>query len=102
MATKMMDIALEDDDLKITAGGDFEIVESTQEHQRQLVLNGKGDFKEFPDACVDAEGYVDDDGDNNGLDALINAIVTEFINDGMSVESVAPDRTGQIISKAEY
>jgi len=98
MRRKQIDIGLTDDDLTIVAG-DFVAVESTLEHQRQLTVNNKGDFKENPTICVGAAMYLDED---DGFTSLIRAITTEFTRDGMDVQSVALDAAGHIISKAEY
>lgn len=99
MARRQIDIALSDNDLHITAGGDFAAVESSKEHMRQLVQNGKGDFKENPAICVGAEQYIDDDG---GFGALVTEISRQFSGDGMAVQLVSINANGTIESKAEY
>jgi hypothetical protein len=98
MARIMNDIALLDDDV-VASGGDWQVVESTMEHQRQLVLNNKGDYKENPTICVGAEMYLDDD---SGFERLIREITVEYGKDGMAVQSVGLNAAGEIISKADY
>src|SRR4051794_367372 len=83
MARDMMDIGLVSDDLAITAG-DFDMIESTAEHQKEVILNNKGDFKQNPTICVGAFNYLDEDEPQN----IIRAISVEFSRDGMDVNSV--------------
>jgi len=78
-----MDIGLVSDDLDMQQG-DFTNVESTYEHQRQLLINGKGTFKQNPTVCVGLLEYLDDE-DYNGAMTEIRA---QFNNDGMTVRSI--------------
>jgi hypothetical protein len=106
MAREQIDIMLDDtEDLFVdSVSGDFAMVESTGQHQRQLILNNKGDFKEFPDMCVGVENYMDDEGKS----ALIRAIAIEFMQDGMDVKDLSPnadsvaDSTVRIFENAVY
>ncbi len=98
MATKMIDIALTDNaDTAITAG-DFTYSESTAQHQKQLILNNKGDFKQNPTLCVGAFEYFDDE----HLQELIRAISVEFTRDGMNVKRILLDQAGMINTDAYY
>ena len=94
----MIDIGLDEtEDLRIAAG-DFLSQESTAQHQRQLILNNKGDFKQFPTICVGAFEYFDDE----NFQGLIRAISIEFARDGMDVKSVNLSPGGVINSDAFY
>jgi len=94
----MTDIALDGtEDLNIIAG-DFTSVESTAQHQRQLLLNNKGDFKQNPTICVGAFDYLDDE----GIEDLIRAISIEFARDGMDVKNVQLLNDGTIETDAYY
>lgn len=94
----MIDIGLtETYDLEILAG-DFVTKESTAQHQQQLILNNKGDFKQNPTICVGAVEYFDDEHFNG----LIRAISVEFTRDGMDVKSVRSTPAGIISSDAYY
>lgn len=94
----MMDIGMNAaDDLDITSG-DFANVESTAQHQRQILLNAKGDFKQNPTICVGAFQYLDDETMNN----LVRDICVEFSRDGMEVQSVSVDAGGTVTSAAFY
>lgn len=94
----MNDIGLnENEDLDITTG-DFMIVESTTAHQRQLILNNKGDFKQNPTICVNAASYFDDE----NFQGLVRAIGIEFTRDGMDVTEVSIDKEGRIKTAGVY
>jgi hypothetical protein len=98
MAKQMGDIGLdENEDVTITLG-DFSLEESTAQHQQQLMLNTKGDFKENPTVCVGALGYLDDE----NFRGLMRAINIEFSRDGMDVADVAILPDGTIKSDAIY
>ena len=98
MAKQMIDVGLNDDeDLKITAG-DFSVEESTAQHQQQLLLNGKGDFKENPTLCVSAFSYLDDE----HFQGLIRAVNIEYTKDGMEIRKVTLLPNGTINSDAVY
>jgi len=94
----MIDIGLDNsEDLEIS-GGDFLSVESTPQHQRQLILNNKGDFKQNPTICVGAFDYLDDE----NFQELTRAISIEFARDGMDVKSVILSSAGIINCDAFY
>jgi hypothetical protein len=96
MAKEMIDIKLTaDEDLDFVAG-DFKGVESTKQHQQQLVLNGPGDFKENPTICVGAEDYLDDENPQE----LLRKVSLEFARDGMN--TTIEQKNGQIIAKGSY
>ncbi len=104
MARQMNDIKLDNnEDLAIVAN-DFAIVESTPQHQMELVLTGKGDWKQNPLIGVGADGYIDDEGAHN----IVRAITQEFMNDGMEVIDLSPnpvsvaDNTVKIFEQAYY
>jgi len=98
MAKMMMDIALtEGEDLDLSSG-DFGVIESTHQHQRQLLLNNKGDFKQNPTVGVGLFSYFDDEQFQN----LIRAVSMEFSRDGMNVTSIRMGADGVLHSKAVY
>ncbi len=98
MAKLMIDIQLgEDEDLSILAG-DFQVAESTAQHQQQLLLNTKGDFKESPTVCVGVFTYLNDE----RFQGLMRAINVEFSRDGMEVHEVSLSKQGDIVSDAVY
>ena len=97
MAKRMIDIELSDSYDLATPSGDFNVVESTAQHQRQLLLNNKGDFKQNPTICVGTVEYFDDE----HLQELTRAISVEFTRDGMEVKSIKVNN-GTIVSDAFY
>jgi hypothetical protein len=104
MAKKMIDFALgaTDEDLVIDDSvggtGDFVLEESTSQHQRQLLLNAKGDFKENPTICVNAFNYLD----GEDFAGLMRAIAVEFSKDGMDVDNVGVDANGEVKVSGKY
>ena len=98
MAKQMIDLALDDlEDLAVD-GGDFTIEESTAQHQRQLIMNNRGDFKQNPTFCVGVFEYMDDE----HFQSLIRTISIEFMRDGMDVKTVQLNSAGIISSDAYY
>jgi len=98
MAKQMSDIALDDNEDLDISSGDFKMTESTAQHQRQLVLNNKGDFKEFPTSCVGVFEYFDDE----QFQGLIRAVSIEFCRDGMDVSELTLLPNGTMASIAVY
>lgn len=76
---EMMDYGLVDGTELAIKDGDFVVVESTQEHQRQLVMNGPGSYKAAPTVGVGAINYVDDESPQ----AFVRRVAQEFARDGM-------------------
>ena len=101
MAKEMLDIGLNEsgvgEDLVI-ANGDFVTQESTAMHQRELILNNKGDYKQNPTICVGAFNYLDDENKSD----LARAISIAFTKDGMDVKSVRLQANGTVNSDAFY
>lgn len=98
MATQMIDISLASDDDLLVHSGDFVALESTGQHQRLLILNNKGDFKQNPTICVGAFKYLDDE----NFRELIRAISQEFMKDGMDVKRIDVSKNGTINTDAYY
>ena len=101
MARQMIDIGLTPvivdgeqvgEDLTVSVGGDFVMVESSDVHGEELIYNNKGDFKQNPTICVGAENYLDGEGFND----LLNAISAELQRDGVDVQKVALDNSGEL------
>jgi len=97
MPTKMMDIGLVSDDLDIEQG-DFTNAESTYQHQRQLLINDKGTFKENPTICIGIYSYLD----NENPSDLLRDTTIEYTRDGMTVKSINLSSNGNINIDAYY
>lgn len=94
----MIDIGLDaGEDLSVVSG-DFLCAESTAQHQRQLILNNKGDFKQNPTIGVGAFDYMNDE----NYQELMRAISIEFARDGMDVQSVVLSQAGIVTTDAIY
>lgn len=83
-------------DIQHTSNGDIDLMagdllytESTAQHQRDILLSGKGHYKESPETGVDAMEYVNDNEPEN----LLRSIRKEFTRDGMKVTKVSMDNT---------
>jgi hypothetical protein len=98
MPQLMYDIGLDDAEDVLFAAGDVAIIESTCQHQRQLILNNKGDFKQNPTIGAGVFTFLDDE----NYFALTRAIAVEFARDGMEVVSVTLSKGGKVISDAFY
>ena len=79
-------------------GGDFVVVESKVDHNKNLIYCDKGDWKENPIICVGAINYIDDDKPQD----LLNAISEQLTLDGMEVISVAMGANKVISTDAYY
>jgi len=67
------------------SGGDFVIDESTEQHQRLLIITNKGQFREHPAVGVGLNEYLLDD---DATSSIFNEIDTQFRADGMIVTSI--------------
>ena len=67
------------------SNGDLLYVESSEQHQRDILLAGKGHFKSFPLIGVDAMSYVSEE----NPDMFLRIVRKEFSRDGMTVEKVS-------------
>jgi len=87
-----------------TAAGDFTVVESTGQHQRQLIMNAPGEFKQNPAICVGAPLYIDDE----GAQQLQTIITQQLMLDGQEVVNLTPnlnsviDNTVNLFENAFY
>ena len=87
MARKQIDYAFTTDNDLLIQAGDFKQKESTRQHQLQLVMCGKNDYKQNPTIGVDIESFQD--GTNKG--SVVRAISIEFMKDGMEVVNLSPN-----------
>lgn len=78
---------------------DFELVEPTAQHQRDLLILAPGQSKEFPLAGVDSIKYLHDD----DTTTYLRTIRQQFTKDGMKVNSIGLDpATMHLTIDAEY
>lgn len=83
-------------DIKHTESGDIDFgagdllyVESTHQHQKDILVSGKGHYKETPELGVNVLDYINDTEPEN----LYRSIRKEFTRDGMKVTKVSMDQT---------
>jgi hypothetical protein len=69
---------------KIFADGDLRTGESDEQHKELLIICEPGSFKEFPNTCVGAFGYLEGEDSSSLLRELRN----QFTNDGMTVKQL--------------
>lgn len=92
-------------DILHTEEGDIDLIqedirydESTDQHQKDILIADKGHYKENPAGGVGAMGYLQDTQPEN----LLRAIYKEFTRDGMKVESVrVENKQIKVIAKYE-
>jgi hypothetical protein len=85
----------ENNDL-VLVNGDFKITESTQQHQKDLLISRKCDYKLKLVGVDIYSALLDDDQEN-----LPGTIRKEFTNDGMTVNSISLDN-GKLKIDAPY
>lgn len=78
--------------------GDFAVIESTEQHQRLLLIATPGEYKQKPLSGVGLSNYLLDERPGN----LLNNIRSQFTTDGMSVETVTISEEGILTIKADY
>lgn len=80
------------------SGGDVHYVESTVAHQRDLLLTGMGELKHSPVSGTGVHDFIDDE----TPEAMMRMARRKFIQDGMTVNSIAIDSDGQLVIDAYY
>lgn len=78
--------------------GDLEVVESTLQHQKDLLEANKGDYRESPETGVGLLDWLEDD----AIGDLPGVIQEQFEADGMNVKKVEVTQTGKLTIDADY
>lgn len=88
----------ENDDL-LFEDGDLVVHDATRQHQEDILIAGKGNYRQFPDVGVDVLKFLDDD-TNGDLPFVIRR---EFEKDGMTIQTleINSDGSGEIIATYE-
>jgi len=79
--------------------GDFVTGESTLQHQQDLLLGEKGQYRLYPDVGVSFQQFVNDNADFDDLNA---AIQSEFVKDGMRIGKLVIKDIENIEISAQY
>ena len=94
----MKGIILNEDLTLKVVNGSMVIDDTTYQNQQILLLADKGDFKNKPMRGVGTKRYLE----SAQPDELAREIRTEFIADGMKVNSIKIPQTGQLNIDATY
>lgn len=93
----MIDIRQTDDgDVDLTTG-DIVLIESTEQHQRDILIAAPGYYKEAPTVGVDSARNILE----SNPAAYLRNVRKQFAKDGMRVESVEYNN-GNLNVQAEY
>ena len=90
----MTDILFDTDGDLLFVAGDIAYGESTLQHQRDLLLARKGDYRNVPTVGVGIADYLNDD----EVEDMQRAISREFGQDGMQVDKVFFDGSTQVLT----
>jgi hypothetical protein len=88
--TEGLDLMIED--------GDFVVGESTQQHQKILLIAEKGELRQFPKTGVGAKSMLNDD----EFGTIYQEIQTQFEADGMVIRKLLVNQDGTVEVTAEY
>jgi len=78
--------------------GSLAVGETTAQNQRLLIFANKGEFKSKPMRGVGASVYLE----NKNTEGLARAIRTEFIADGMTVNTIKIGQNNELEIDAYY
>lgn len=91
-------------DILLTSAGDVELtddltrIEAAEQHKRDLLLASPGDYKEHPVIGVDALSFLHDADPAE----FLRTVRRQCEKDGMRVDAIEYDTTGELIIDAEY
>jgi hypothetical protein len=94
----MKDYKLDNDGDISWANGDLVVVESTLQHQKDLLFLDKGSLEEFPTSFVGAANYLE----SEDVSGFLRESRSEFVKDGMTVDVMKLDADGKLITQAKY
>lgn len=96
----MIDIAQDPvtGDLLMTPSGDIQYVESTRQHQNDILLATKGEYRLNPTGTVGLIEFLDD----TDVEGLQREIRVQLGKDGMKINSIAVTGDGKINISAAY
>jgi len=83
----------------VIENGDFVKTESTEQHQKCLILACKGEYKEHPTIGVGLINYILTDGSKT---AFKSAVTKEFERDGMKILAFDLQDWDNLKMQAEY
>lgn len=100
MHRKVFDYAQDSDGDIVIANGDLVRAESTYQHQHDLLLASKGDFKNAPLSGVGIMGWLLED---DNILSLQQEIQSQWEQDGIKdIKKIDVSKTPKIITEAYY
>lgn len=94
----MKDFLLDENGDLLIENGDFVIGESDNQHQKDILIATKGEFKEFPEIGVGIEAMLSDD---DYMDLLIEA-KKNLEYDGMKINNIEFTEEGTLKIDGKY
>jgi hypothetical protein len=95
---EMTDLILDDNGL-VVYNGDFLVGDATLQHQKHILLTGKGSAKNHPLSGLGIQDYLNDDLKPYQLEGDISA---EFERDGMRVRRIRFNSVEDLEIEASY
>lgn len=77
--------------------GDIRLGASLFQHQANIIVAGKGEYRRAINSTVGAIDYIDDE----DPEEFLQDIRLKLVKDGQTVDSISIDN-GQVICKADY
>lgn len=74
----------------LVRNGDFVVGDATKQHQRSLIVNHKGEYKQHLMTGVGAADYLDDE----NPDELIREVRKQLVQDGQTVNDIVITNKG--------
>jgi hypothetical protein len=96
---KVFDLLTDADDDLMIRGGDLEIGESTEQHQRHLLLSEKGDWRRTPYVGVGIRSLLNDDAPGG---VVVAEIQEQMELDGQNVTALGLATNGDLNLQAYY
>lgn len=95
---KIQDILADTNNDLIIENNDFKVGDSTEQHQKHLLLCAKGDFKLKPMVGVDVFNWLNDERPED----LMREIRLQFTNDGMVIRKMKLEYPSNVTIDAQY
>jgi hypothetical protein len=96
---EVRDILLDENYDLIIKDGDLLVAESTEQHQRCILMANKGQFKQVPDVGVGINEWLNKE---SNLEELSTLIAEEFEKDGMRIKSLKLESIESLRVEAYY
>ena len=95
---RMKDVTLDESGDLLIANGDFDISESDNRQQADIIRAFKGEYKEFPEVGVGISEMLNED----SYDEMLIEIKKQLEYDGMQISNVRFQGDGKLIVDGKY